>query len=59
MPPEVGQAGFRIGFFIIMVAVILLIFTKPGTAEFVMSQITLIIGLVFTAVLLLMQRILK
>lgn len=49
MSPQLGQAAFRIAFFVAFVSGGLLFFLKPGSAEFVVSVVTLVIGL--TAIL--------
>lgn len=51
MSPELGQAAFRIAFFVTFVSVALLPFLKPGTAEFVVDVLSLGIGLAFIAVI--------
>jgi hypothetical protein len=42
--PELGRAGFRIGFLIVVPSFFLMLFLEPGTAEYV---ITLVMGVVF------------
>jgi hypothetical protein len=51
MNPELGQTWFRVAVFITLVSVALLFFEKPGTAEFVITVATLVIGLVFVGIL--------
>ncbi|MFN8493548.1 MAG: hypothetical protein U0350_38465 [Caldilineaceae bacterium] len=50
MSPQFGQAAFRLGIFIVLVAGILLFFEPSGTAEQAISILTLIIGLLFLGV---------
>jgi len=45
--PELGKAGFRIGFLIVVPSFLILIFLEPGTAEYVITLVTLVMGVVF------------
>jgi hypothetical protein len=45
--PELGKAGFRIGFLIVVPSFLLLIFLEPGNAEYVITLVTLVMGVVF------------
>lgn len=56
MNPEAGRAWFRIAVMITMVSAALVYFTEPGTAERVVSVITLIIGLLFIGVIVVLVR---
>ncbi|HEY65754.1 MAG TPA: hypothetical protein G4O02_14410 [Caldilineae bacterium] len=47
MDPQIGRAGFRIAFYVIIVSGVMLFFLQPGTAEFVISALSLAIGLLF------------
>ena len=47
MDPFLGRAAFHIGFYIAFVAGALLIFLEKETAEYVITQFTLGIGLVY------------
>lgn len=49
MSPELGLAWFRIAIFITLVSGVLLLFLTPGTAEFIISIVSLIVGLVLIA----------
>jgi hypothetical protein len=49
MNPEAGRAWFRIATTIALVSAVLVYFTESGTAERVVSEITLFIGLLFIA----------
>ncbi len=49
MNPELGWAGFRIGCLLVIPSVILLLLLAPGTAEYSITVVTLVVGLVFTA----------
>lgn len=54
-----GQAGFRLAFFIIFVAGLLLLVTPRGTAEFYITVLTFLIGLTFAGIIMVMVRFLK
>lgn len=49
MNPELGRAGFRIGCLVVIPSVILLLLLAPGTAEYSITVVTLVMGLIFTA----------
>ena len=53
---EIGQAAFRIGMYVVVVSGLLTWFTESGTAAHVISQITLIIGLLFLLVIAILVR---
>ena len=56
MSPEMGRSFFRIAFFIAFVSAVLLPFLTPGTAEFVVALLTLLIGLIFIAAVIFVLR---
>ena len=56
MNPEAGRAWFRIAITIMVVSALLVYFTEPGTAERVVSEITLLIGLLFTGIIIVLVR---
>jgi hypothetical protein len=56
MNPEAGQAWFRIATLITLVSAVLVFFTEPGTAERVVSVITLFIGLLFIGTIIVLVR---
>ncbi len=56
MGPEAGQAWFRIAVTIALVSAVLLFVTERGSAAFVVSGLTLGIGLVFIAVIVVLIR---
>ena len=49
MDPQIGRAAFRIAFYLVFTAGILLLFLKPGTAA-------LLVGLIFGAAVILLLR---
>ena len=54
--PEAGQAWFRLIVFIIIVAIGLLFVVPPGSAEFVITVLTLVIGILFLGLLVYLLR---
>jgi hypothetical protein len=56
MNPDFGRAWFRIATTITVVSAILVFFTEPGTAERVVSVITLLIGFIFIGTIILLIR---
>jgi hypothetical protein len=49
MDPKLGRYGFRIAVFLTLSAAALLLAVPAGTAEYYITLITLIIGLLFMA----------
>ncbi len=56
MNPEAGRAWFRIAMMITLVSAVLVFLTDPGSAERVVSVVTLIIGLMFVAAIIFLIR---
>jgi hypothetical protein len=56
MSPEAGKAALSIALFIVIASAALLLIQPPGTAEFVITVLSLAIGLVFTGVVMIMAR---
>jgi hypothetical protein len=56
MSPEFGRIWFRAAFFIALVTAIMLPFQKPGTAEFVITALTLGVGLAFIALIVVIVK---
>jgi hypothetical protein len=56
MNPEAGQAWFRIAMMITLVSAALVFLTKPGTAERVVSVVTLLVGLLFITIIVILVR---
>jgi hypothetical protein len=52
MNPEAGRAWFRIATTITLASAVLVYFTEPGTAERVISELTLLIGLLFIVMII-------
>lgn len=56
MTPEMGRGFFRIAVFVTLVSLALLPFLTPGTAEFVVDVLALMVGLVSIAVVFVLAR---
>ena len=58
IPPEVGQTVFRLALFIIVMALMVLLWARPapGTPGFVITVLTLLMGTGFGAVVVLLAR---
>ena len=56
MSPHLGQAVFRVAFYIAAVALVLLFFLRPGSAEFGITVITLVVGLIFLGLVAVLVR---
>lgn len=56
LSPEAGKMWFRIAVFIVIVAGALLPFQKPDSPEFVITVLTLVMGVLFVIVLAVMAR---
>lgn len=56
MDPQIGKAAFTIGLFITLLAAVMLPFQPRGSSEFVITGFTLVIGLLFLAVVIIMVR---
>jgi hypothetical protein len=57
--PELGKAGFRIGFLIVVPSFFLMFFLDPGSPEYAITLFTLVMGggfLVAVALLVLYTR---
>lgn len=55
--PRLGQTAFRIAFMMVGVSAVMLLVLAPGTAEYVISGITLFLGLVLMAVVFVLVRL--
>jgi hypothetical protein len=57
--PQIGQLAFRIAFMMVAVSGVMVFVLTPGTAEYYISLITLILGLAFAGVILLLVRVFR
>jgi preprotein translocase subunit Sss1 len=56
MSPQMGQVAFRIGLYLTVVALVLLFFLRPGSAEFGVTVVTLVVGLIFLGIVIFLVR---
>ena len=56
--PQLGRTAFRIAFMMISISTVLLFVLSPGTAEYWVSLLTLILGLVFAGMIAILVRVL-
>lgn len=59
MSPEFGKQWFRVAIFMILISAGLLFFVKPGSAEFVITIVTLGVGILFVILIVLMVKLSK
>jgi hypothetical protein len=57
MTSQIGRAGFYLGFYVVFVSGILLLFLEHGTAEHSITLLTFLIGLVFLTILVILIRL--
>lgn len=51
-----GQMAFRVGIYISVMSLVLLFFLRPGSVEFGVTVVTLVIGFIFLGVVMLFVR---
>ena len=56
MNPQAAKAGLSLGLFIVVASVLLLPFEPPGSAEFVVTVLSLFVGLITVGVIALAIR---
>ena len=54
--PEAGQMWFRIAFIIVSLSLILLFILTPGSEAYIMSVMSLVVGVLFMLVLIILIR---
>jgi preprotein translocase subunit Sss1 len=57
--PQLGRTAFRIAFMMVAVSAVMLLVLTPGTAEFLVSILTLILGLIFVGIIMILVRVLR
>lgn len=57
LDPRTGQAAFRIAFLVLGVAILTLPFQRPDSAEYVVTVMSALLGLVFIGVVLVLNRL--
>jgi len=55
--PQLGRAAFRIAFMMVSVSTIMVFVLVPGSAEYLISVLTLILGLVFMGIIFVLVRV--
>jgi hypothetical protein len=56
MSSDLGQAIFRVAFFITFLSGLLMLFLDHHSAEFIAATVTFVIGLIFILVIVVMVR---
>jgi len=56
LSPQLGQVAFKISIFLVVVSIGLLFILDANSAEFVVTLLTLAIGIVFGAVVVVIAR---
>ena len=57
MSSDAGQAWFRLGMFLVLTALVILPFQKRDSAEFVVTVLALVLGLLMLAVVALIIKL--
>jgi hypothetical protein len=56
--PQLGRTAFRIAFMMVAVSGVLAFVVTPGTAEHVITIVTLVLGLLFMGIIYVLVRVL-
>jgi len=54
--PDIGRIAFRIATFLVVVSAGLLFVVTPGSAEFIVTAITLAVGVIFGVLIIIVVR---
>jgi hypothetical protein len=57
MSPDAGQAWFRLGTFLVLMSLVSFFFTPRDSAEFVISALSLVIGLLMLGMVTLIIKL--
>jgi hypothetical protein len=57
--PQIGQLAFRVAFMMASISAIMIFILTPGSAEYWISVITLILGIAFMGVIFLLVRVFR
>ena len=57
--PQIGRAAFRIAFVMVAVSIIMVFVLTPGSAEYWVSVLTLVLGLLFTGIIFVLVRLIR
>ena len=55
--PQLGRMAFRIAFMMVAVSAVMIMVVTPGTAEYVVSVITLVLGIIFMGLIFILVRV--
>jgi hypothetical protein len=57
--PQMGRAAFRIAFVMVALSIILIFVLTPGSAEYWVSVLTLILGVLFMGIIFVLVRLIR
>ena len=57
--PQIGQLAFRVAFMMVSISAIMIFILTPGSAEYWISVITLILGIAFMGVIFFLVRVFR
>jgi hypothetical protein len=57
--PQIGQLAFRVAFMMASISAIMIFILTPGSAEYWISVITLVLGIAFMGVIFLLVRVFR
>ena len=57
--PQMGRAAFRIAFVMVALSIILVFVLTPGSAEYWVSVLTLVLGLLFMGIIFVLVRVIR
>jgi hypothetical protein len=57
--PELGRAAFRVAFAMFAVSAVFSLTLPPGSAEHVISVVTLVMGLAFMGIIFVLVRLIR
>jgi len=52
MNPDIGRAGIHLACFLVLPSALLLLVLDPASAEFSITMVTLVVGLIFLAAMI-------
>jgi len=57
--PQMGRAAFRIAFVMVALSIILVFVLTPGSAEYWVSVLTLVLGVLFMGIIFVLVRVIR
>jgi hypothetical protein len=57
--PQMGRAAFRIAFVMVALSIILIFVLTPGSAEYWVSVLTLVLGVLFMGIIFVLVRVIR